>query len=184
MWSCQAKILTITLLTSVLCIGYPSCRCPQFYLITGIADIVYVDRSGFLVPGAVTTADTLYLWVTPDFTAYTDAGWHVEGTMPEADAFSSCSHIQVANHLTTFTVTSSQTFNQIPAGESLNTLLWSVDTQERVDTFGPVFPFMHGNPLRFLFLEKPVLPDHILTIHVRDNAGNTFTATAPPLIWQ
>lgn len=182
--SIPMKTQLIIFFTVALFIGYPSCHCPDFYLITGVGRCLFSDHdSQILVEGGEITTDSLHVLVFIDVEAYTDSGWPPDpGLMPEADALNCVTPL--ANSIQSLTFFSDVDFNDIPAGQSLNPKLWSTNYNTPLDSL----PFLFAETtydfeLRMMFLEKPVQKTHTFSIVMIDNAGNSFYFLAQPLTW-
>lgn len=173
-------------LTLVFFLGYPGCECFDFSLITGADRILFTAdlNQDPLVEGGEFTSDSLHLIFQLKVQYYAEAGFS-EGTMSSADAFSFDCNIPMANEVISMVFTSNNDFNDIPAGEPLNSRIISADLMIPVEELIPMInPFtLYYDHLRFTIIEKPAIQQHTFSIRITDNAQNVFVTEAKPVIW-
>ncbi|HLF63218.1 MAG TPA: hypothetical protein VI603_05685 [Saprospiraceae bacterium] len=180
------KLKLIIFLTLFFVIGYPACHCPDFYLITGIQKFWFFERGSLdRIEGGEIIADTLYIHLILDVESFTDAGIPDLGLMSSVEAFTFDCVTPLANSIESIIFLSSNDFNEIPAGQSLNSKLRNADYNISVDSTTLFFSSgqFYDSSMSFQFIEKPVKPDHTFKVVIVDNAGNEFTYDAQPLIW-
>jgi hypothetical protein len=174
------------LFTLAFFLGYPGCECYDFSLITGADRLWFTadPNKDPLVEGGEFTSDSLHLIFQLKVQYYAESGFS-EGTMSSADAFSFDCDIPMANEVVSIIFMSNNDFNDIPAGEPLNTKIISTDFALPVEEFIPMIdPFMlYYDFLRFTIIEKPIQHEHTFSIKITDNAQNVFVTEAKPVLW-
>jgi len=165
------RYLLLSFLTLLFIVGIPSC-CGEFRLITGVENVYFriPESSAYLSGGEIET-DSLFMLLALDYAYYTDSGFSDGLSSTELYAFS-CD-FPLVNHITDVIVTSNNTFNGLSPGTVLNAKL--AETQLLDD---------YNGLIEFLWLDKPVEQEHTFQFVLTDNAGNTFSASAEPIIWK
>jgi hypothetical protein len=130
--------------------------------------------------------DTLYMNLSLEYSSYSDALIPTGLFSAELYAFS-CDY-PVVNFLDEIVITSNNSFNQIPAGSSLNDKLMLASGQTIEEFLAGqdtgYYGYWNGYGLEFVWLEKPAEEAHTFQFTLTDNAGNIFTASAQPIVWK
>ncbi len=169
----------------VLWSGIPSCcDVPTSWTMTGFRIKFQDDIHGTYDLG-VTNADSLILIITPEVETFASVGNWLGN---EALAFQ-CPEPLLLNATIDFTITSNNDFNEIKAGEPLNSKLYYWQLTRNVEEWPP---FVHpsgtelglgGSQEYFVFREKPAITKHIFTITVTDELGNEITGSSKEITW-
>jgi hypothetical protein len=134
--------------------------------------------------GAI-VGDTLTMELWMEYESYTDAMIPMSLTTELYGL--SCPPYILANYLTGLEITSSNDFNDIPAGQLLNDIIKDENTGVTISEL--IAEMQLINAYRFAdltlsFLEKPELPEHQFHFLFTDNAGNTFSGHSETIVWQ
>ncbi|MAT55206.1 MAG: hypothetical protein CMN32_12050 [Saprospirales bacterium] len=169
----------------VLWSGIPSCcDVPSTWIMKGFNVKFQDDIHGTFDLG-VTNADSIILIVTPEVETFASVkNWLGN----EALAFT-CPEPLLQHATVDFTITSNNDFNEIKAGEPLNSKLfyWQLsssvaDRPPFVHHSGTELSFAHHREY-FVFREKPAITKHIFTVTVTDELGNKIVGSSKEITW-
>lgn len=169
----------------ILWSGIPSCCIgPISWNLTGFNVKFQDDIHGTFDLG-VTNADSLILIITPEVETFASVGnWFAN----EALAWE-CPDPHLQNATVDFRITSNNDFNEIKAGEPLNSKLFYWYLSSSVADWPP-FVHQSGTLLSLsddsellVFREKPAITKHIFTITVTDELGNKIVGSSKEITW-
>jgi hypothetical protein len=180
------KHLLLGLLTFTFFLGIPGCCDDHFVLVEGLDQVTFrTEVQELPVSSGAIVGDTLTMELWMEYESYTDAMIPMSLTTELYGL--SCPPYILANYLTGLEITSSNDFNDIPAGQLLNDIIKDENTGMTISEL--IAEMQLINAYRFAdltlsFLEKPELPEHQFHFLFTDNAGNTFSGHSETIVWQ
>ncbi len=158
----------------------------------GISSIGFLDlETNQIITSGISNSDSLAMKISLELeTLY--ANVQMEGTMSGAWSLGDC-EVPLANRIASINVISDTPFNNIPAGQSLNSIfqvfqsytLTPFTIEEFIQEFNETAAYFNFgyDPFLMWFTQKPAEPIHRFTVSIVDDSGNSFAFTTDDLTW-